>query len=154
MRQRSLKRRCGGNGTGPRAGREAWEFEVLLLEEDLESKGPAALMCSSGSGSLLPLFLICRDVKSGSTERHYSAVQGWAFVAIRFRGGGVTTWQLSAFSFISAVSDTFNLENNLAAGWGVGGGGWYYLFSADSVQHLVPWCTLLYNMGACQTEND
>lgn len=68
MRQRSLKRRCGGDGTGPRAGREAWEFEVLLLEEDLEGKGPAALMCSSGSGSLLPLFLICRDVKSSITQ--------------------------------------------------------------------------------------
>lgn len=135
MRQRSLKRRCGGDGTGPRAGREAWEFEVLLLEEDLESKGPAALMCSSGSGSLLPLFLICRDVKSGSTERHYSAVQGWAFVAIRFRGGGVTTWQLSAFSFISAVSDTFNLENNLAAGWGVGG---------DIISFLQILCSIWY----------
>lgn len=118
MRQRSLKRHWSGDGGGPRAGWGAGGF-VVLLDDALESKGPAVLLCFSGSGSSMPLFVLCRDVKSSSTEQRSSAARGWIFFVIRVGAGGITTLQLNAFIFFCALSDTFNLEPNLAVGRGV-----------------------------------
>lgn len=98
MRQRSLKRHWSGDGRGPRTGWEAWGF-VVLLDIEPESKGPAVLLCFSGSGSLMPLFLFCRDVKSTSTEQRCSAARGWIFFVIRVGAGGNTTLQLNPFIF-------------------------------------------------------
>lgn len=65
--------------SGPRAASEAWESVVLLLGEDLESKGPAALMCFSGSGSLKPLFSLLQRC---SERQHWAALLSYPTLSL------------------------------------------------------------------------
>lgn len=104
-------------GAKDRPGREAWGF-VVRLDDALERKGPAVLLCFSGSGSLMPLFLFCRDVKSTSTEQRCSAARGWIFICNQgsgLRGIPRYNW-MHPFFFPVRESDTFNLELDLAMG--------------------------------------
>lgn len=109
MRQRSLKRHWSGDGAGPRTGQEAWGF-VVLLDDALERKGPAVLLCFSGSGSLMPLFLFCRDVKITSAARLHEAE---SLFAIKGRGWGEYHITTECIHFLSLCGKVTPLTLNL-----------------------------------------